>query len=62
LKPLLNYQVLPNWLTYMKLEEIAKIVEDRLIAVHITPCDGIDVQSFMYVVWNQVQGPNKSTK
>jgi hypothetical protein len=58
----LNYQVLPNWLTYMKLQELSKTVEDRLTAADLSPRDGIDVQSFMYVAWAQVQTPKRSSK
>jgi hypothetical protein len=58
----LNYQALPNWLTYTKLGETAKTVEQRLAAVDINPRDGIDIQSFMYVAWDQVQTPRKSSK
>jgi hypothetical protein len=47
----LLYRPNPNWETCVRLNEISAEVESRLKAIHLTPRDWIDLQSFMYVSW-----------
>lgn len=51
----LNYDPYPNWLTYTKLQDLALRVRAQLKESGLTPQDGIDVQSFMYVAWHETQ-------
>jgi hypothetical protein len=47
----LLYRPEPNWDTCVRLNEVAAEVQSRLESAQLSPCDRIDVQSFMYVSW-----------
>jgi hypothetical protein len=44
----LNYKPEPNWLTYCKLQELAKRVDEELRTRGLKPWSGIDVQGFIW--------------
>lgn len=44
----LEYQPLPNWRTYCKLQEMAQVVATKLREHGLTPRDGLDVQGFIW--------------
>ena len=48
----LNYKAQPNWLTYVKLQELAKRVDLELRNRNLNPRSGIDVQGF---IWTSIQ-------
>lgn len=52
LKIALNYKSEPNWLTYVKLQELAKRVDLELRNRNLNPRSGIDVQGF---IWTSIQ-------
>jgi hypothetical protein len=52
LKIALNYKAQPNWLTYLKLQELANRVDLELRNRNLSPRSGIDVQGF---VWTSIQ-------
>ena len=52
LKIALNYKSEPNWLTYVKLQELAKRVDLDLRNRNLNPRSGIDVQAF---IWTSIQ-------
>jgi hypothetical protein len=52
LKVSLNYKPQPNWLTYLKLQELAKQVDFELRNRKLNPRSGIDVQGFIWAsIW-----------
>jgi hypothetical protein len=48
----LNYKAQPNWLTYLKLQELAVKVDDELKKRSLHPKSGIDVQGF---IWTSIK-------
>ena len=48
----LNYKPQPNWLTYLKLQELAKRIDLELHNRKLNPHSGIDVQGF---IWTSIQ-------
>src|ERR1700723_1285644 len=52
LKIALNYKAQPNWLTYLKLQELANRVDLELRNRNLSPHSGIDVQGF---IWTSIQ-------
>jgi hypothetical protein len=52
LKIALNYKPQPNWLTYLKLQELAKRVDLELQNRKLNPRSGMDVQGF---IWTSIQ-------
>lgn len=52
LKIALNYKPQPNWLTYLKLQELANRVDLELRNRNLNPRSGIDVQGF---IWTSIQ-------
>jgi hypothetical protein len=44
----LNYRPEPNWLTYCKMQELAKRVDQELRVRGLNPRSGIDVQGFIW--------------
>lgn len=52
LKIALNYKAQPNWLTYLKLQELANRVDLELRNRNLSPRSGIDVQGF---IWTAIQ-------
>jgi hypothetical protein len=48
----LNYRPEPNWLTYCKMQELAKRVDRELRARGLNPSSGIDVQGF---IWSSIR-------
>jgi hypothetical protein len=48
----LNYKAQPNWLTYLKLQELANRVDLELRNRNLSPRSGIDVQGF---IWTSIQ-------
>jgi hypothetical protein len=52
LKIALNYKPQPNWLTYLKLQELAERVDLELHNRNLNPRSGIDIQGF---IWTSIQ-------
>lgn len=48
----LNYQSMPNWLTYLKLQELGDVVAKRLRDRGQHPQNGMDVQGF---IWSSIR-------
>lgn len=48
----LNYQPVPTWLTYCKLQELAAHVDTELRARGLRPRSGIDIQGF---IWSSIR-------
>jgi len=52
LKIVLNYKAQPNWLRYLKLQELANRVDLELRSRNLNPRSGVDVQGF---IWTSIQ-------
>ncbi len=56
LKIALNYKAEPNWLTYLKLQELADRVDSELRKRELTPRSRMDVQGFIWASFSIEEG------